>query len=55
MGNKFSLKILAISIVLVMVISCTTLSIAVDNPSIDNVFPSENITADNTPLNENVW
>ncbi|MEA2075539.1 MAG: hypothetical protein U9O85_07385 [Euryarchaeota archaeon] len=51
------MKIVAISFVVVMVVSCATPSFAVDNPSLDDtlnplndVFLSENITANNTPF-----
>jgi parallel beta-helix repeat protein len=57
MLNRSFWKILAILIVLLMLISCAAPSIAVDNPSPDNalnplndVLPSENLTADNTPF-----
>ena len=57
MGNKSLWKILAIPFVLLMVVSSAMPSIAVDNHStintsnqLDDTFPSENITADNTPF-----
>ena len=57
MGDKIALKILAILFVLLMVVSCITPSFAVDNHStnntsnqLDDVFPSENITANNMPF-----
>ena len=55
--DKILLKILAISAVLVMLVSCATPSFAVDNHSTNNTsnqfddsFPTENITASNTPF-----
>ena len=57
MWNKSIWKILAISLTAVMVVNCVTLCIAFDNKPTNNVsnrfydvFPSENITANNAPF-----
>ncbi|MCK4347209.1 MAG: right-handed parallel beta-helix repeat-containing protein, partial [Thermoplasmatales archaeon] len=53
MKLKIALKILAISIAVMMVVSCVTPCIAVAGRLTDNtydIFPSENITANNTPF-----
>jgi pectin methylesterase-like acyl-CoA thioesterase len=57
MWNKSIWKILAISLTAVMVVNCVTLCIAFDNKPTSNtsnqfydVFPSENITANNAPF-----
>ena len=53
MQNKPSWKILVISFVFLIVVSCVAPCAAIDDDLSDNAydtFPSENITADNTPF-----
>ena len=53
MGNKILLKILALACALVMVISCATPCIAVDNNSTNNTQNS-GISLENTSVNVSV-